>query len=247
MTDAALFISDLHLAPERPLPVDLFHRFLEEVAPRASALYVLGDFLEAWVGDDTLSQPFHHGLATALKGLSDRGVALFFLPGNRDFLVGAAFAEAAGLTLLADPARIDLFGTSTLLTHGDQFCTDDAEYQGFRRQVRDPAWQQQFLQQPLQQRLALAKALRESSEHAKAGKRPEIMDVNSVAIRDMLKSPIGRTPPIRRIIHGHTHRPARHEHLIEGQQVERWVLPDWYEQGGYLACDADGCRLSDFV
>jgi UDP-2,3-diacylglucosamine hydrolase len=247
MTDAALFISDLHLSPERPLPVHLFYRFIEEVAPRASALYVLGDFLEAWVGDDTLSHPFHHDLATALKVLSDRGVALFFLPGNRDFLVGPAFAAAAGLTLLADPARIDLFGTATLLTHGDQFCTDDAEYQDFRRQVRDPAWQQQFLRQPLQQRLALAKALRESSEHAKASKRPEIMDVNSVAISDMLKIPIGCAPPIRRIIHGHTHRPARHEHLIDGQRVERWVLPDWYEQGGYLACDADGCRLSDFV
>ncbi len=247
MTDAALFISDLHLTPERPFPVYLFYRFIEKVAPNASALYVLGDFLEAWVGDDTLSQPFHHDLAKALKALSERGVALFFLSGNRDFLVGPAFAAAAGLTLLPDPARIDLFGTATLLSHGDQFCTDDVAYQSFRRQVRDSAWQQQFLAQPLHQRLALAKALRERSEHAKADKKPEIMDVNGAAISDMLNGPIAHPTPVQRIIHGHTHRPARHDHLIDGRPIERWVLPDWYEQGGYLTCDAGGCRLSDFL
>ena len=245
MTDAALFISDLHLTPERPLPVRLFYRFIREVAPHAQALYVLGDFLEAWVGDDALLEPFYRDLATALKSLSEQGVLLFFLPGNRDFLVGPSFSNATGLTLLPDPSRIDLFGMPTLLTHGDQFCTDDVAYQDFRRQVRDPVWQQHFLAQPLQHRLALAKALRERSEHAKADKKPAIMDVNGEAIRAMLASE-ALSPPIRRIIHGHTHRPARHEHEFNGLSVERWVLPDWYESGGYLACDADGCRLSDF-
>jgi len=236
-----LFISDLHLTPERPLPVALFYRFIKERAAQAQALYILGDFFEAWVGDDDLAQPFHRDIATALKALSVQGVAVFFLPGNRDFLVGPAFADAAGLTLLADPTEVQLFGVPTLLTHGDSFCTDDVAYQDFRRQVRDPAWQRQFLAQPLQQRHALAKGLRERSEHAKADKKPEIMDVNSTAISQALDA-----HPVTRIIHGHTHRPARHEHQRNGQTCERWVLPDWYENGGYLVCDERGCRLSAF-
>jgi len=236
-----LFISDLHLTPERPLPVALFYRFIAEIAPQAQALYILGDFFEAWVGDDDLAQPFHLDIADTLKSLSEQGVAVFFLPGNRDFLIGPAFAEAAGLTLLADPTVVELFGVPTLLTHGDSFCTDDAAYQDFRRQVRAPAWQQHFLAQPLQQRHALAKALRERSEHAKADKKPEIMDVNGAAISQMLA-----THPVARIIHGHTHRPARHEYRCEGKLGERWVLPDWYEKGGYLVCDERGCGLSAF-
>lgn len=236
-----LLISDLHLTPERPLPVQLFYRFIAEVAPNAQALYILGDFFEAWVGDDNLTDSFNQTLADTLKSLSARGVAVSFLPGNRDFLVGPNFAQAAGLTLLADPTRINLFGVPTLLAHGDQFCTDDIAYQTFRAQVRDPAWQQNFLAQPLQQRLAYAAALRERSEHAKADKKPEIMDVNDAAIRATLD-----THPVKRIIHGHTHRPARHELMVNGQIVERWVLPDWYESGGYLACDARGCRLRPF-
>jgi UDP-2,3-diacylglucosamine hydrolase len=236
-----LFISDLHLTPERPLPVQLFYRFIAEIAPKAQALYILGDFFEAWVGDDDLAQPFHQKIALALISLAEHGVAVFFLPGNRDFLIGPAFAEAAGLTLLPDPTRVELFGVPTLLAHGDSFCTDDAAYQDFRTQVRDPAWQQHFLAQPLAQRHALAKALRERSEHAKSDKKPEIMDVNSAAIDAILAE-----HPVARIIHGHTHRPARHEHRLNGRLCERWVLPDWYEMGGYLACDECGCRLSSF-
>jgi len=241
-----LFISDLHLTPERPLPVQLFYRFIAEVAPRAQALYILGDFFEAWVGDDDLAQPFHQDIAAALKSLSEQGIGVFFLPGNRDFLIGPAFAEAAGLTLLADPTQVELFGVPTLLAHGDSFCTDDAAYQNFRQQVRDPAYQQHFLAQPLEQRHAMAKALRERSEHAKANKKPEIMDVNSAAISQVLDTYLLNARPIRRIIHGHTHRPARHEHQHDGQSCERWVLPDWYDNGGYLSCDERGCRLSAF-
>ncbi|OYY92575.1 MAG: UDP-2,3-diacylglucosamine diphosphatase [Hydrogenophilales bacterium 28-61-23] len=241
-----LFISDLHLTPERPLPVQLFQRFIKEVAPGAQALYILGDFFEAWVGDDNLAQTFNQDITSALKSLSERGVALFFLPGNRDFLVGPTFAEAAGLTLLADPTNIELFGVSTLLAHGDQFCTDDAAYQDFRRQVREPTWQRNFLAQALDQRLALAKALRERSEHAKADKKPEIMDVNNTAIAAALDLLTRNGQPIERIIHGHTHRPARHEYRHNGQIGERWVLPDWYETGGYLACDELGCQLAEF-
>jgi UDP-2,3-diacylglucosamine hydrolase len=242
MTNAMVFfISDLHLTPERPLPVRLFYRFIAEIAPQAQALYILGDFFEAWVGDDDLAQPFHRDMASALKSLAEQGVAVFFLPGNRDFLIGPAFAKAAGLTLLPDLTQIELFGVPTLLAHGDSFCTDDATYQDFRRQVRDPAWQQSFLAQPLTQRHVLAKALRERSEHAKSDKKPEIMDVNSAAIDAILAK-----HPVARIIHGHTHRPARHEHQLHGRLCVRWVLPDWYETGGYLACDERGCRLSAF-
>jgi UDP-2,3-diacylglucosamine hydrolase len=239
-----LFISDLHLTPERPIPVNLFHRFIEQRAPHAQTLYILGDFFEAWVGDDDLNQPFNQDITEALKSLAKQGVAIFFLPGNRDFLVGPAFAQAAELTLLADPSVIDLFDTQTLLTHGDCFCTDDTAYQDFRRQVRSPAWQESFLKQPLEQRHALAQALRERSEQAKANKKPEIMDVNHDAIAAVLSE---HSPGITRIIHGHTHRPARHDYQHNGLAGERWVLPDWYDSGGYLVCTASGCRLSAFT
>ena len=222
--------------------MQLFHRFINEVARNAQSLYILGDFFEVWVGDDNLAEAFNQDIANILNSLSARGVDVFFLPGNRDFLVGPDFAKAAGLTLLPDPTPIDLYGIATLLAHGDQFCTDDDSYQAFRRQVRDPAWQQQFLAQPLPQRLALAAALRERSEHAKADKNPEIMDVNADAINAAVA-----TYPVSRIIHGHTHRPARHKTTLNGKTLERWVLPDWYETGGYLACDERGCRLLSFA
>lgn len=232
-----LFISDLHLTPERPQAAHLLRRFLRDVAPAAAALYILGDFFEAWVGDDDLSEPFHADIAEALRILSGHGTQVAFLPGNRDFLAGEAFARAAGLTLLPDPTRLDLFGVPTLLSHGDAFCTDDATYQAFRAQVRGAAWQQAFLALPLAERRALARELRERSEQAKAGKKPEIMDVNAEAVERAF-----RESRVDRIIHGHTHRPARHEHLVDGRPRERWVLADWYDTGAYLHCDAQGCR-----
>lgn len=234
----ALFISDLHLSPERPGPVRLFQAFMRDVAPGAGQLYILGDFFEAWVGDDDLGAPFNREILASIAGLAGRGVAIRFLPGNRDFLVGSAFARAAGLDLLADPVRIDLFGTPTLLSHGDLFCTDDDAYQTFRRQVREAAWQADFLARPIEERRAMARALRERSEQAKAGKKPDIMDVNPDAVLAGI-----REWDVRRVIHGHTHRPARHEIPLTEGTVERWVLPDWYETGGYLRCDRTGCRL----
>jgi len=237
----SLFISDLHLTPERPLPVQLLQRFIEEIVPAAQALYILGDFFEAWVGDDSLEQPFNKAICQSLNSVSAAGVPMFFLPGNRDFLVGQQFANAGNLTLLSDPTQIDLYGVPTLIAHGDQFCTDDTAYQSFRQQVREPAWQQQFLAQPMDQRLALAASLRERSEQAKADKKPDIMDVNQSAIANVLNG-----SPIQRLIHGHTHRPARHVSQANGAMLERWVLPDWYDSGGYLVCDAAGCRLVSF-
>lgn len=241
-TAPTLFISDLHLTPERPIPVALFHRFVEEIAPNAGALYILGDLFEAWVGDDDLEQAFNTNIVLALRSLSDQGVPVHFLAGNRDFLVGADFARAAGLKLIPDMTRIDLFGTPTLLSHGDIFCTDDAAYQAFRAQVRDPAYQAQFLRQPIAERHAMVRALRERSERAKADKKPDIMDVNA----DAVEQAITRWDA-QRVIHGHTHRPAKHAWSMEGKLVERWVLPDWYDSGGYLCCDAEGCRAFDLV
>lgn len=231
-----LFISDLHLSPDRPGLVALFHRFIGEIAPAAGALYILGDFFEVWVGDDDLAEPFNADVVSGLKRLSASGIPVYFLSGNRDFMAGADFARAAGLTLLPDPTRIDLFGTATLLTHGDAYCTDDSAYQVFRQQVRDPGWQAAFRARPLAERHALARALRERSEQAKAGKRPEIMDVNAEAIARS-----AHDHGVRRIIHGHTHRPARHDFQVDGERCERWVLADWYETGSYLSCDAAGC------
>lgn len=239
--DAALFISDLHLTQERPEAVSLFHRFLDEVAVTAGHLYILGDFLEAWIGDDDLSDPFNQSLVQALRTLADQGVKIAFLPGNRDFLAGEGFAGAAGLVILPDPVCINLFGTPTLLSHGDLFCSDDKAYQAFRSQTRDPAWQSDFLDKPLNERRNIARMLREQSEAAKAGKKPDIMDINEATLLAHLAQ-----SKAKRVIHGHTHRPARHTHILDGEQVERWVLPDWYEAGGYLRCDGTGCRAFSF-
>jgi len=141
---------------------------------------------------------------------------------------------------MADPSVINLYGIPTLLSHGDAYCTDDKAYQAFRKQVRDPAWQQEFLSLPIESRHAKARTIREQSELAKSEKRPAIMDVNPIAIHDALKQ-----ARVTRMIHGHTHRPAQHTHDLEGAFAERWVLPDWYDSGGYLACDTRGCRLMD--
>jgi UDP-2,3-diacylglucosamine hydrolase len=235
---ATLFVSDLHLTPERPGAAASFRRFLSEKTPGADGLYILGDLFEAWVGDDDLTLPFHAEIAAALKRVAQDGVPVYLLPGNRDFLAGPDLASAAGLTLLEDPTRIDLHGTPTLLAHGDAWCTDDAQYQAFRAQMREPAWRADILKKPLAERHALAAALRERSENAKAGKRPEIMDVNPDAVAEAF-----RRHALSRIIHGHTHRPAHHLLDVDGRSCERWVLPDWYDAaGGYVACDASGCR-----
>lgn len=233
-----LFISDLHLTPERPDAAESFRGFLGGIAARADALYILGDLFEAWVGDDDLALPFHAGVAEALKRVADAGIPIYFLPGNRDFLVGSDLASAAGLLLLEDPTRIDLYGMPTLIAHGDAWCSDDPQYQALRAQIRDPAWRDVFLKKSLAERRALAADLRERSERAKAGKRPEIMDVNPDDVEAAF-----RHHAVDRIIHGHTHRPARHVHRVDGRSRERWVLPDWYgTSGGYLMCDPSGCH-----
>jgi UDP-2,3-diacylglucosamine hydrolase len=160
--------------------------------------------------------------------------------GNRDFLLGEAFTHATGASLLPEQAVANLYGRPTLLLHGDVLCTDDLDYQQFRRLVRDPGWQARFLARPLPERLALARQLRERSEQVKGDKRPEIMDANPTAVQNAF-----RQHGVARMIHGHTHRPAHHRLTVDDRACERWVLPDWYDTGGYLICSDAGCRLVD--
>lgn len=234
----SLFISDLHLTAERPAANERFFRFLAETAPAAEALYILGDFFEAWVGDDALSDPFHARVAAALHQLVSRGVRLYVMHGNRDFLLGEDFSRATGADLLIEPCVVNLYDRPTLLLHGDVLCTDDLDYQHFRRLVRDPGWQAGFLARPLPERVALARQLRERSEQVKGDKRPEIMDANPEAVLSAF-----RQHGVQRMIHGHTHRPAHHRIRVDDRSCERWVLPDWYDTGGYLACSEGGCSL----
>jgi UDP-2,3-diacylglucosamine hydrolase len=189
------------------------------------------------VGDDSLTLPFQRRIAAALGSLTGRHVPVRFMHGNRDFLVARRFAHETGIELVADPDIVDLYGTRTLLMHGDTLCTDDTAYQAFRAQVREPAWQSAMLARPLEQRLALAHGLRAESEDAKQGKAMDIMDVTPAAVeKAFLESGCDV------MIHGHTHRPGRHVYHVAGRERVRWVLPDWYERGGYLEASPAGIR-----
>lgn len=236
---ATFFVSDLHLCETRPHTTRLFLDFLAGRAPAAATLYILGDLFEYWAGDDDLEDPHHCQVITALRALSDRGTSIYVMHGNRDFLMGEAFAEACGATLLPDPLLIELHGHSALLTHGDLMCADDVEYQRFRSQVRDSRWQQDFLALPLVQRKAQIAALRVRSEQEKSYKEARIMDVNADAVAGMVRS-LGY-PEL--LIHGHTHRPGRHRLVVDGRVCERIVLADWDVGGSYLVCDESGCEV----
>ena len=234
-----LFISDLHLDPERPAITELFGRFVDEEARGAEALYILGDLFEAWVGDDDPSEAGAF-VAERLHALQGAGVPVYFMRGNRDFLLGEDYARRAGMTILPDPAVVVLHGKPTLLTHGDLLCTGDTAYQQFRAQTRDPAWQARFLSQPLPARLAFAQQARAASQAhqgglAAQGTMEQITDVAPEAVRDTF----GRYG-LDRMIHGHTHRPKVHER----DGGTRIVLGDWYEQGSVLRVDRDAFGLS---
>jgi len=232
-----LFISDLHLDPERLTVTELFLELLRTRATSADALYILGDLFEAWVGDDDAS-PMNQAVCEGLKQCTTAGTPVFIMHGNRDFLLGAQFADASGATLLDDPALIDLYGTATLLMHGDLLCTDDKEYMAFRAMVRDPQWQHELLSKSLEERQLIAKEMRSRSREQTGGKPESIMDVNKEAVIKTMTD-----HQVQRLIHGHTHRPAIHDLLISGEPAQRIVLGDWYEQGSLLECTASGCRL----
>lgn len=232
----SLFISDLHLTPDRPATVETFFSFLKGPATRAETLYILGDLFEYWIGDDDVSDSFNASVADALCELTQAGVAVKLMQGNRDVLLGEGFATRCGGTMVADPALVDLYGTRTLVMHGDTLCTDDVEYMKWRAKARNPAFQAGFLAKPIPERKRLILGMRQKSEEHKQGQAPAIMDVASLTVERFL-----RDFDYPRLIHGHTHRPARHIHVIDGRGCERWVLNAWYDRGGYLQCDARGC------
>lgn len=231
----ALFISDLHLCEEQPDTVAAFIGFLQGPAREAGSLFILGDLFEYWAGDDD-ETPFTRRIIDALRTLADDGVAIHYLTGNRDLLAGAGLAAAAGMHLLADPATALLGDNAAalpvLLSHGDALCTDDIAYQAYRKQVRDPAWQAGFLAQPLVARKAFIESLRQQSENAKREKTMSIMDVNADALATLLRE---HGYPV--LIHGHTHRPAHHEHDVDGHRCIRHVLADWHGEARWLVYD----------
>ena len=223
-----LFISDLHLAPERPEVIRLFERFIDEVAIHAERLYILGDFLEYWLGDDDKAEGLE-SVFQSLKKLSDSGTDIFFMAGNRDFLIGNKLAQKCGFKIIEEPYIETINGQNALLMHGDTLCTDDIAYQTFRAVVRNKQWQDGVLSKSLEEREQLAQSMRQQSEQANADKTEEIMDVNQNTVIETMQQ-----HSVDLLIHGHTHRPAIHEFEINGQACKRIVLGDWYEEGSYL-------------
>lgn len=234
---ATLFISDLHLSIERPDKLDMFYQFIAGPARHIETLYILGDLFEYWVGDDDVTAPNPEILA-ALSTLSETRTQLFVMPGNRDFLMGEDFEKSSGAKLLPDPYLIDLYGEKTLLMHGDLLCTKDVDYLKFRMMVRNKDWQQQFLAKPLADRLAMAKQMRAASKEAMKDKIPVIMDAEQETVEQFML-----THQVKRLIHGHTHRPAIHKFDLNGQLATRTVLGDWYQHENVLLCEENQQKL----
>jgi len=227
---STLFISDLHLDPSRPAVTQALLDFFSNEASQADALYILGDFFEAWIGDDDDTE-LNQVIIKALKSLTDAGVKTYVMPGNRDFLIGQQFAEQSGCQLLPDPSVVNLYGKSVLLVHGDSLCTGDEQYMQFRAQVRSPQWQQVILSKTLDERRAIAQQLREASGSASSNKADDIMDVTPAAVTESLQQ-----HGVDLMIHGHTHRPAIHA-LDKGKRI---VLGDWLDYGWVLKYQPNG-------
>lgn len=226
------FISDLHLDVRRPEMLAIFENFLDEIKPQAEALYILGDLFEYWLGDDVLQQDNYPFLAiiNKLKQLSDTGIKLYFIAGNRDFLIGEHFAEATACRLLDEAVVIDLYGIPTLIMHGDTLCTDDVDYLQFRAMVRSKQWQEGFLEGSIAQRIQQAQALRDASKQSTQQKNEYILDVNQGAVIDTMQH-----YNVLQLIHGHTHRMAKHRFHINGKLAKRFVLGDWHDTAHFLS------------
>jgi UDP-2,3-diacylglucosamine hydrolase len=232
-----LFISDLHLDPDSPAIARQFLAFLDGAARSAKALYILGDLFEVWLGDDD-PDPAVREIVAALRRLADSGVPCFVMHGNRDFLIGRRFCEEAGARLVDDGTVLEVQGERVLLMHGDVLCTDDTSYQRLRRIMRNPVVQWVVRRLSLARRRALASRMREGSRMHTGTAAPEIMDVNAGAVADAF-----RASGVRTMIHGHTHRPAVHELVVDGKPVRRIVLGDWHAQGSVLAWSPAGFEL----
>ncbi|WP_029135099.1 UDP-2,3-diacylglucosamine diphosphatase [Sedimenticola selenatireducens] len=236
-----LIISDLHLSQHRPDTVALFLHFLRERACGAGELYILGDLFDAWIGDDNILPPVPE-VVQALHQLTDSGCKLSVMHGNRDFLLGSDFARATGGKLLPDPFVADLGGETTLLMHGDLLCTDDLEYQQARKLLRSPEFIRDFVSRTIEERVQLAAEYRRRSGEVVSLKSADIMDVNQQTVERYM-----REYQVRRLIHGHTHRPALHEFQLDGTPAQRYVLEDWHEQtGSYLRVDNQSIRQETF-
>ena len=236
---AYCFISDLHLHEGRPDIIQAFLTFLEETASKAEKLYILGDLFEAWIGDDDQND-FISNIQSALLKIN-KTTEVFFMHGNRDFLIGSEFASSSGLKLLNDPCSEEMFGNQVLLMHGDLLCIEDHDYQAFRKTSRDPKWQNEFLTKTIQERQEIAHNLRTISKEATGTKKEEIMDVSATeVIRTMKESSVNL------LIHGHTHRPKSHKITVNDQPAERIVLGDWDAYGWYIWMDSSSCELKNF-
>lgn len=236
----ALFASDVHLHPSLPKTTQAFFSFLSRHAVHANKLYLLGDLFEYWAGDDDLQTPFNRQVARELGNVAEAGVEIFWIAGNRDFLIGERFASEAKLTLLPDPFIAQIGTHDIVLTHGDALCTDDVSYMAFRDQVRNQAWQKAFLAKPLEERKSIIEGLRSGSKEAQRMKAADIMDVNAQAVAELFRS-----SKTSLMVHGHTHRPAAHAITLDGRQHLRFVLPDWdYDvdppRGGWIGVDRAG-------
>ncbi len=227
------FIADLHLCEQQAHTTQAFIDFCQHKARSARALYILGDLFEYWLGDDALDA-VALTVQDQLQQLSTTGVALYYMAGNRDFLLGDDYANACGMTRLTEPHVCDLYGQRVLLVHGDAECTDDHAYQQTRQMLRNPTWQSQFLSQPIAARIEFAKQARAKSQQHTQASSNEIMDVNQQAITDLMQ-----THQVKTLIHGHTHRPAIHRQ----QNLTRIVLGDWHHQSSYLAVDKNQMQL----
>jgi UDP-2,3-diacylglucosamine hydrolase len=226
-----LFVSDVHLDAAAPDATEQFFHFLRNDVAGAEALYILGDLFEVWIGDDD-PDPEKAKVVRELRELTKRGVACFVIHGNRDFLIGRGFCDRAGARLLPDPVVIELDGERVLVTHGDALCTDDHSYQELRSTVRTPDWQRKFLALPVEVRDRFANKARAGSKAHVARTAPQIQDVNPSAVEAAY-----RATRVRRIIHGHTHRPGIHDTVVDGKPAQRIVLGAWYEEGSYLVYD----------
>ena len=233
------FISDLHLNQDRPDITKAFLNFLENTAYKAEKLYILGDLFEAWIGDDDQNE-FISEIQNALIRIN-KTTKVLFMHGNRDFLIGPDFASSAGMKILTDPVVEEMFGDPVLLMHGDLLCTEDIDYQKFRKVSRDINWQKEFLSKPLAERRIIAQNLRGASKEATGKKKEEIMDVSECEVIKIIQE-----SSVSLLIHGHTHRPNTHSIALEKHTAKRIVLGDWDEYGWYVWMDSNSCELNKF-
>ncbi|MDJ0812121.1 MAG: UDP-2,3-diacylglucosamine diphosphatase [Woeseiaceae bacterium] len=232
-----LFISDLHLEADRPDIGKQFLQFLETEASEADDLYILGDLFEAWVGDDD-PNTHYFTIKRALRKLTDGGIPVYFMHGNRDFMIGKGFANETGVKILEDPYKVTMYGQKTLLSHGDILCIDDVKYQRVRKMVRDPDWQAEMRAKPLKDRLRYAQEARRQSLEQTINMSLEIMDVNQDEVKRFIKE-----HNVDVLLHGHTHRPDIHTVDLGNRRAKRIVLGDWYTQGSVVRWDSRGPKL----